>query len=216
MGSYKTLLILRLRFFWLKMKTNIFAWVQQCAGCIPENGARRENTGLVLSWPLASPFAIISVDLWSPGRTTTSSGYKYLMNAMCDMTRFVISIRTKNNTATYLDRLFMEHVLLKFGFCAVVVVDDGITFRGLFEEMCALLKIKFHAAAKRNHKSISVERFHNFLKKGVTIYAEERGSNECFVEAAMVLAYAWNASPIDGTGIIRSIPAIGRVPHALL
>lgn len=76
--------------------------------------------------------------------------------------------------------------------------------------MCALLKIRFHAAAKRNHKSIGVERFHAFLNRGTTIFAEERGSNECFVEAAMVLAYAWNASPVDGTGIIRSVPAIGR------
>ena len=133
MRSYKTLLILRLRFFWPKMKTNIFACVQQCSGCIPANGTRRENTGLVLSWPLASPFAIISVNLWSPDRTTTSSGYKYLMNAMCDMTQFVISIPTKNTTAAYLVRLFMEHVFLKFGSCAVVVFDDGSTFRGLFD-----------------------------------------------------------------------------------
>ena len=132
------------------------------------------------------------------------------MNAMCDMAQFVVSKPTKNTTASYLARLFMEHVLLKFGFCAIVVVDDGSTFRGLFKEMYSLLKIRFHAAAKRNHKSISVERFHNFLKKGITFYSEERGTNKCFVEAAMVLAYAWNASPIDGTGIIRSIPAIGR------
>ena len=90
------------------------------------------------------------------------------------------------------------------------MVDDGSTFRGLFEDICKLLKIRFHAAAKRNHRSIEVERFHAFLNRGTTIYTEERGSNACFVEAAMVLAYAWNASPIDGTGIIRSVPAIGR------
>ena len=76
MGSYKTLLILRLRFFWPKMKLNVFAWVQQCSGCIPVNSARRESTGLVLSWPLASPFAIISIDLWSPDRTKNYQGYK--------------------------------------------------------------------------------------------------------------------------------------------
>ena len=31
-----------------------------------------------------------------------------------------------------------------------------------------------------------------------------------FIEAVIVAGYAWNSSPIDGTDIIRSIPAIGR------
>ena len=42
------------------------------------------------------------------------------------------------------------------------------------------------------------------------MYAEERGTNEYFFEAAMVLTYAWNASPIDGICIIQNVPAIGR------
>ena len=32
-----------------------------------------------------------------------------------------------------------------------------------------------------------------------------------FSETAMVSAYAWNAMPIDGADIIRSIPAIGFI-----
>ena len=30
-----------------------------------------------------------------------------------------------------------------------------------------------------------------------------------FTEAGIVAGYAWNSAPIDGTDIIRSIPAIG-------
>lgn len=163
-----------------------------------------------MSWPLSTPSSVISVDLWSPGKTEIAMGFKHLMNLMCDMCQFVVSVPVKQTTAAHLARLFMENVLLKFGLCAVVVVDDGSTFRGLFEDMCKLLKIRFHAAAKSNHKSTGVERFHACLNRGATIFTEEGGSNECFEEAAMVLAYAWNASTIDGTGIIRSVPSIGR------
>jgi hypothetical protein len=42
------------------------------------------------------------------------------------------------------------------------------------------------------------------------IAANDRGTNEVFVEAAHTAAYAWNSSPIDGTDIIRSVPAVGR------
>ena len=49
--------------------------------------------------------------------------------------------------APYLARVFMEHVLLKFGLCIVVVCDDGNDFRGTFEKMCRALNIRFHVAA---------------------------------------------------------------------
>ena len=75
--------------------------------------------------------------------------------------------------------------------------------------MCNKLKIKFHVVAKQNHKAVGVERFHKFLNKAQKISTEERGTSEPFVEIGMATAYAWNASPIDGTDIIRSIPAIG-------
>ena len=39
---------------------------------------------------------------------------------------------------------------------------------------------------------------------------ETRGSSEPFVEVDISTAYAWNTSPLDDTGIIRSIPAIGH------
>ena len=72
------------------------------------------------------------------------------------------------------------------------------------------MNIKFYVAAARNHRTVGVERFHRFLNHSTTIYAEERGTSECFVECGMILAYAWNASPIDGIDIIKSVPAIGR------
>ena len=91
-----------------------------------------------------------------------------------------------------------------------VVCDDGNDFRGTFEKMCRALNIKFHVVAKRNHKAVGVERFHKFLNHSEKISTEERGTSEAFVEVAMATAYAWNASPIEGTDIIRSFPAIGR------
>ena len=61
-----------------------------------------------------------------------------------------------------------------------------------------------------DHKAVGVERFHKFLNHAQKISIEERGTSEAFVEVSMASAYAWNASPIDGTEIIRSILGIGR------
>ena len=210
MGAYKTLVVIRMRFFWPHMRTDILNWVKSCAQCIPARLKTRINSGLMHSWPIATPFAIISVDIWSPGDIKNCYGHSKLFNSMCDMTEFVICTAISNTEASYLARIFMEHVLLKFGLCLMVVCDDGNDFRGTFERMCKALNIKFHIVAKRNHKAVGVERFHKFLNHAEKISTEERGTSEPFVEVAMATAYAWNASPIEGTDIVRSIPAIGR------
>ena len=49
-----------------------------------------------------------------------------------------------------------------------------------------------------------------FFIKVVTIAASDRGIFDCFVEAGISAGYAKNSASIDGTDIIRSIPAIGR------
>ena len=82
---------------------------------------------------------------------------------MCDMTEFVVCTAITTTEASYLARMFMEHILLKFGLCIMVVCDDGNEFRGTFEQMCTALNIRFHVVAKRNHKAIGIERFHKFL-----------------------------------------------------
>ena len=51
---------------------------------------------------------------------------------------------------------------------------------------------------------------HRFLNKSVTIAAGERGTTNIFVPAGIAAGYARNSAPIDGTDILRSIPAIGR------
>ena len=118
------------------------------------------------------------------------------------MTQFVVSVATEFITASHLARLFMECVLLKFGLCCLLVVDTDNKFKGVFVDMADSLNIRMYVAAARNHKAVGVERFHKFLNHATTIFSEERGSAECFVECGMLAAYAWNASPIDGTDII--------------
>ena len=55
-----------------------------------------------------------------------------------------------------------------------------------------------------------MERYHKIINHNQTIIGAARETHECFAEVGMISAYAWNAIPIEGTDIIRSIPAIDR------
>ena len=166
----------------------------------------------MFSWPVSSYFSVIHVDLWMPDKYTNSKGNMILMNAMCDISQFVVVVVvpvTNEYSATLAKNLF-QYVLIKFGLCHLVVIDEGTPFKGPFVAMCKTLNLNYDIFAKRNHKGLTVEHFHLFLNKTVTIAMEDQQSNDVFVLAEMALGYVWNNAPIDRTDILRSTVAIGR------
>ena len=192
------------------MRKDIFTCISGCAGCIPAQSRIRKSAGLAQPWPITTPSAIMSVVLWQPGEISDYTGRNRLINAMCDMTQFVVSIATEFIIASHLARLSMLGVLLKCGICALIVVDADNKFKCTFVYMANTLKIRAHVVVARNHKTVEVEGFRNFFNHACKIFGVEREISEYFVECGMFSAYGWNASPIDFTKIIRSIPAICR------
>ena len=144
------------------MQKDILICVRSCTACIQAQSTKFTNRQLVRSWPLLTPFAIISIDIWSPGEITSPTAAKYMLNSMCDMTHFVCAVALSHVNAAELARAFMKGTFLKLGFCIVVVVDEDSKFMALFEAMVKALNIRIHRVAKRNYKAIGVERFHKF------------------------------------------------------
>ena len=133
-----------------------------------------------------------------------------LMNVMCDMSQFVIVVPVPDKSSATLGSYLIQYVLMKFGLCHLVMLDDGNPFKGDLIAMCQALNLNYDMLTKLNHTGLSVEHFHHSLNKNVTIVAEERGITNIFIPAGITAGYAWNSTSIDGTDILRSIPAIGR------
>jgi hypothetical protein len=209
-GVYKTLFRIRMRFFWPFCRRDVTAWIQSCAHCILTDKSIRRHSEVLFSWPVTAPMFVLHCDLWSPGTIVADSGDTHLLSAMCDLTQFVISVPVSATHSHELARTLFQDILLKVGMCGLIVVDAGSSFCGVFAAACALLGIKYHAASRGNHKAVSVERFFRYLNKAVTLASSDRGTPLVWIEASMIATYAWNCSPIDGTDVIRSVPAMGR------
>ena len=121
---------------------------------------------------------------------------QYVMNFLCDMTQFVISIIAENPIASLSAKLFSEQVVFTFGMVAVIVVDDDSKFKKEFQLMCDILKITFWSLAKGNHKSLSVERYHQFLNKTQTISNNDQNTPLAFYTNIKTSQYEWNSAPI--------------------
>ena len=59
--------------------------------------------------------------------------------------------------------------------------------------MYQALNLNYDVLAKHKHRGLSVEHFHCFLNKSVTISSEEHGTNDIFVPASIAATYAWNS-----------------------
>ena len=172
------------------MLKGILLWMQSCEACIQAQSTKFTSRQVIHSCSLLKPFAIISIDIWSPDEITSPTEAKCMLNSMYDMTHFVCAVALSHANVAELARAFMEDTLLKFGFCIVVVVDEDSKFMALFEAMAKALNIRIHRVAKSNHKTIGVERFHKFLNYNATIINSARQTHKCFVEVACISAYA--------------------------
>ena len=132
------------------------------------------------------------------------------------MIQFVVVVPVPNESSATLVSFFMQYVLIKFGLFHLVVLDDGSPFKGAFIAMYYALNLNYDVLAKRNRKGLTVEYFHRFLNKSITIAAEVCGTNDISVPVGIAAGYAWNSAPIDGIDILRSIPAISCELHFLI
>lgn len=90
----------------------------------------------------------------------------------------------------------MEHVLLKFGLCLMILIDDGNEFRCDFETYyCSKQPQGDWGGTAPQVIELRSENISRGTRDVGTIYGT---------------VYAWNASPLGMTNIMRSVPAIGR------
>ena len=88
---------------------------------------------------------------------------------MFDITQYGVTVSISKCTSTIISQYFMQDVLIMFGLCHLAAIDDGTPFKSIFPAMCDCLTINHEVVTKRNHKGVSVERFHRFLNNVVTI-----------------------------------------------
>ena len=120
MGEYKSLYRIKLRFFWPKLRSDIYRCIKEYSHYQLIFRWRCRGQELIFSWPLSIFFAIIHINLWMPGKYTNSKGNMALMNTMCDISQFVAVVPVPDESSATLTDHFFQHVLMKFGLCYLV------------------------------------------------------------------------------------------------
>ena len=173
------------------------------------NPTRSKSSDLVYNFPIEAPFLVVFFDAYSAGKHTGFEGFECYLIGCCGMCSFACMEPITRVLATTFASAIMK-ILLRYGFCHMVVLDKDSKFFGVCREAIDLLKINCHVLSSANHSPMIIERVNRYLTKGLKIMYNERDSVRVALEAILLLLYEWNSCPVPGTNISRSLVAVGR------
>ena len=209
-GLYKTYWRVAARFWWPSLSTDIRDAVLGCAHCRLANATSHENQQILRSLDSDVPFDVVAMDTYSPGEIPTKLGETKILTYIDVMTGFVAQAFLREISSKTVAIAAFTSFFSVFGLPKVILIDQGSENAGTLKSMCELLAISYHVVSKENHKAILNERYHHYLNKVEKIHAADCQSLAQWRMGSSFAVYAWNASPIDGTNIIRSFAAVGR------
>ena len=163
-GVKKTHAKISRHFIWPGLWSEVKDYVKTCKGC--QLAARQHKSKAPLQ-PLpcvGEPFQKVAFDLVGP-LPRTSSGYKYLLTAMCLYTKFPVAIPLKRvDNHTVLEALM--DVFSVYGFPEELLTDQGSVFTShLTQLVCKTFGIvKLQTSPYHPQSDGALERWHACLK----------------------------------------------------
>jgi ribosomal protein L21E len=185
--------------------------VGACAHCKLANAVGQESKSILDAISCDTPFDVIAIDIWSPGAVPDKYGNTKALTSLDTMTGFASAAILQEATSEAVARACFATFFVPNGLPKLVLIDAGSENKGELISMCQTLRIKYHMVAPEDHNGILCERFHRYLNKVQKIGAADSQTYTQWAQGVMFATYSWNAAPIDGTNIIRSFVAKGRV-----
>ena len=211
-GIKRTLYRMSTRFFWPGMVRDITIGVKGCAHCRLANHASHEAQIQLQTLACDTPFDVVFLDLWSPGKILDKDRNVQVLTFVDCMTGFAAAtfLRETSVNSHGIAMAAFAAFFIPFGLPRLIIVDDDPKFKATFQQLFRALQVPVQPVAPENHKAIRNERFHRYLNKVQGVNSADTGTLEQWKQGTLFAIYAWNAGPIDGTDIPRSVAAIAR------
>ena len=141
-GQKRTIELLKKRYYWPKMKSDIEEYISKCISCNERKTGKLPLAPLQNFGPVLEPFELVSMDLVGP-LPKTVNGNVYLLTFMDAFTKYSKAIPIPDQTAETVAREFVTHIVTRHGTPKRLLTDQGRNFVSkLFKETCKLLQIK--------------------------------------------------------------------------
>ncbi|MGB8816241.1 MAG: reverse transcriptase domain-containing protein [Minisyncoccia bacterium] len=212
LGEKRTEQLLRLKFWWRGLQTDVEQCVSTCEPCARAKVAFNQRQPELQPLPIMGLFYRWGVDLAGPFKETPR-GNQYAMIAIEHWSKTVVVVPIKSKDAVTTAYAFLHHVLARFGAPAVVLADQGNEWEAQFRQLCtdAFIDLRSNSANRPSTNGLT-ERAVQTLKSALAKYCLVNESADDWDEHCAWLALGYNCSPQASTRLAPYHILYGRVP----
>ena len=209
-GRDRTTSLIKQRFYWPAMDSDIQQFVRQCNRCILRKTRQDKSAGLV-NIVSTAPMEIICLDYLSLERS--KGGVENVLVITDHFSRYAQAIPTRNQTARTTARVLFDNFIVHYGFPARMHSDQGQTFESnLISELCAIAGVeKSRTTPYHPMGNGQCESFNQTLLKMLGTMEEYQKSD--WMAHVPTLVHAYNATFHKTTGYSPFFLMFGRHPR---
>lgn len=184
---------LKSKFKWYNLAKDVRNYVNKCEDCQRNKVNFNIKEPMCITSSPSKPFDTLIIDTVGP-LPMTSQGNKYIVTAMCDLTKYLISIPIPNKEASSVARALVENVFLQYGNFKSIRTDQGTEYKNsLLKEILSLLGVEHMIGTAYHHESVgTVERNHRVLNEYLRSYL---GKHNEWDELIKFFTYSYNCTP---------------------
>ena len=209
MGVDRTSDLVRARFYWPRMLTDINTKVQTCERCIRQK-ARAERSAPLVNIQTNRPLELVCIDYLS--LEPDGRGTKNILVITDHFTKYAVAVPTADQKAKTVAKALWNNFFIHYGLPERLHSDQGRDFESaLIKELCLLLGIKKTRTTPYHPRGNPVERFNRTLLAMLgTLQEEDKVKWRDFVQP---LVHAYNCTKNDTTGYSPYQLMFGRQPN---
>ncbi|CAF1539454.1 unnamed protein product [Adineta ricciae] len=179
-GRDKTIAIIKTRYYWENMRSDIITHIKSCLRCTQNNPIRRKPPGhLQPIEPPAGVWHLLAMDFHGPISPTSQRGNKYIISLTDILSKFVIVKAVRDCTADTAARFLQEDVICKYGTPKCILTNNGTHFTSnMMAQLFQRLGI-VHVYSTPYHPQTNgqIERFNSTMDSKIASLSNSSHSN---------------------------------------
>ena len=201
-GVKSTIRLIKDRFFWVKMSSDISQWCRECLICQQNKVNRHTSSALT---PLQEPnarFHIVHMDIVGPLPVTldhsgAQSPYRYLVTFIDRYSRWIEAVPVAGISAEEISGALLDGWISRFGVPLELITDRGAQFESdLFKQLSSVLGfMRIRTSAYHPQSNGLLERQHRRLKCIIRAH----GGN--WLQNLPLALFAMRITPSDTTNV---------------